>query len=477
MPEVEQPKGARISTNELSAASCAPDQGLVLARGRGSGGLFSFVSKIESDKVNHFAHPLHKLVRVLETNIAALFSDGPDEFRSDFPAGLAPLIRMDPLRRQEHRCSRRAAGEARFCKPISTASIRAEGDGRIEHEGEEVGLSARRSSSFASTTRPIFKARGDSFFFPRISTLATRTRSDRDPSDLDQHAADLDPVAGALDPSTTQELEAHRPSSPAPSCRPIERQERIRMIGRGLALSRRRRRQGTDERRDGVTLRAELAGQVAQGLPIETRWCTEWKDAASTSARMPRPLVVRDPQQHARHAAEVTSNPRDARRSTTTPSIGGDFARAIEQPRAGLERATSAASPSSASTAMSSSRDPERKRSRRARASSSCAVVMRASRSTCNMTACVTLMPSWSAWARCNASAASSARALATLRRQLSDRDLLRARTRYARSSTAASPAPAPASAFHIGLGAQSILMSSSPAWTTPLPARRRCAR
>ena len=39
----------------------------------------SFVSKIENDKVNPSLATLHKLVRVLETNIAALFSDGPDE--------------------------------------------------------------------------------------------------------------------------------------------------------------------------------------------------------------------------------------------------------------------------------------------------------------------------------------------------------------------------------------------------------------
>ena len=55
----------------------------------------SFVSKIENDKVNPSLATLHKLVRVLETNIAALFSDGPDESSVQiFRPGSRPLIRM-----------------------------------------------------------------------------------------------------------------------------------------------------------------------------------------------------------------------------------------------------------------------------------------------------------------------------------------------------------------------------------------------
>lgn len=130
----------------------------------------SFVSKIENDKVNPSLATLHKLVRVLETNIAALFSDGPDESSVQiFRPGSRPLIRMDPLRHGKGIVLERLLSQAR--STLLQANIHridpgGESDGRIEHEGEEIGYILQGELELRIDDKTYLLSAGDSFFFP-----------------------------------------------------------------------------------------------------------------------------------------------------------------------------------------------------------------------------------------------------------------------------------------------------------------------
>jgi transcriptional regulator with XRE-family HTH domain len=130
----------------------------------------SFVSKIENDKVNPSLATLHKLVRVLETNIAALFSDGPDESSVQiFRPGSRPLIRMDPLRHGKGIVLERLLSQAR--STLLQANIHridpgGESDGRIEHEGEEIGYILKGELELRIDDKTYLLSAGDSFFFP-----------------------------------------------------------------------------------------------------------------------------------------------------------------------------------------------------------------------------------------------------------------------------------------------------------------------
>jgi transcriptional regulator with XRE-family HTH domain len=130
----------------------------------------SFVSKIENDRVNPSLTTLHKLVRVLETNIASLFSDTPDDTSVQvFRPGSRPLIRMDPLRHGKGIVLERLLSQAR--STLLQANIHridpgGESDGRIEHEGEEIGYILQGELELRIDDKTYLLSAGDSFFFP-----------------------------------------------------------------------------------------------------------------------------------------------------------------------------------------------------------------------------------------------------------------------------------------------------------------------
>jgi transcriptional regulator with XRE-family HTH domain len=102
----------------------------------------SLLSKIENGKASPSLPMLHKLVKVLGTNIGWMFEEADGEEGIVFRAGTRPLITLDPLRRGEgislERIIPYSPGHLLQCN-IHHVEEDGESAGPIEHVGEEVG--------------------------------------------------------------------------------------------------------------------------------------------------------------------------------------------------------------------------------------------------------------------------------------------------------------------------------------------------
>ncbi|GAA2855307.1 transcriptional regulator with XRE-family HTH domain [Aminobacter niigataensis] len=131
----------------------------------------SFVSKVEHDRVRPSLATLHRLVKALEINIAALFSDADlDESGPVFVyrAGQRPLIHMDPLRKGEGITLERLIPHARGILLQANVHIVAPNGasaGLIEHEGEEIGYVLEGELELQVEDKFYHLVIGDSFFF------------------------------------------------------------------------------------------------------------------------------------------------------------------------------------------------------------------------------------------------------------------------------------------------------------------------
>lgn len=102
----------------------------------------SLLSKIENGKASPSLPMLHRLVKVLGTNIGWMFEESDGEEGIVFRAGARPLILLDPLRRGEgislERVIPYSPGHLLQCN-IHHVEEGGESAGPIEHVGEEVG--------------------------------------------------------------------------------------------------------------------------------------------------------------------------------------------------------------------------------------------------------------------------------------------------------------------------------------------------
>jgi len=131
----------------------------------------SFVSKVEHDHVRPSLAMLHRLVRVLEINVAALFDETQHD---DSPVVILgpearPVIRTDPLRRGEGIMLERLIPNARSA--LLQANIHhvepgGTSDGKIQHEGEEIGYVLEGELELTVEERVFTLREGDSFYFP-----------------------------------------------------------------------------------------------------------------------------------------------------------------------------------------------------------------------------------------------------------------------------------------------------------------------
>lgn len=130
----------------------------------------SFLSKVENEKVNPSLRMLHRIVAILEINMAALFSQrdanaGPITIMR---AGDRPLIEVDHLRRGPGiKLERLVANpEAALLQAnIHRVAPKGSTDGWIQHEGEELGyvISGELELTVDGDTQKV--GEGDSFFF------------------------------------------------------------------------------------------------------------------------------------------------------------------------------------------------------------------------------------------------------------------------------------------------------------------------
>ncbi|MEQ1941540.1 cupin domain-containing protein [Mesorhizobium sp. VNQ89] len=102
----------------------------------------SLLSKIENGKASPSLPMLHRLVKVLGTNIGWMFEESDGEEGIVFRAGTRPLILLDPLRRGEgislERVIPYSPGHLLQCN-IHHVEEGGQSAGPIEHVGEEVG--------------------------------------------------------------------------------------------------------------------------------------------------------------------------------------------------------------------------------------------------------------------------------------------------------------------------------------------------
>jgi len=102
----------------------------------------SLLSKIENGKASPSLPMLHRLVKVLGTNIGWMFEEVDGEEGIVFRAGTRPLISLDPLRRGEgislERVIPYSPGHLLQCN-IHHVEEDGKSAGPIEHVGEEVG--------------------------------------------------------------------------------------------------------------------------------------------------------------------------------------------------------------------------------------------------------------------------------------------------------------------------------------------------
>lgn len=103
----------------------------------------SLLSKIENGKVLPSLSIVHRLVRVLETNVSWLFEEQGAEARSIYRAGMRPIITLDRTGRKDvgltlERIIPFKEGHILQCN-IHHVDVGGQSGATITHEGEEVG--------------------------------------------------------------------------------------------------------------------------------------------------------------------------------------------------------------------------------------------------------------------------------------------------------------------------------------------------
>jgi transcriptional regulator with XRE-family HTH domain len=129
----------------------------------------SFLSKLENDKVRPSLAMLHRIVGILDINIAALFTDST----SDSPVSIVrsnarPEIRTDPLTQGRGialECLVAAKPGGLIDANIHRVEAGGHTDGFIEHFGEEIGFVLEGELEL-TVEKVTYKLKaGDSFFF------------------------------------------------------------------------------------------------------------------------------------------------------------------------------------------------------------------------------------------------------------------------------------------------------------------------
>lgn len=128
----------------------------------------SLLSKIENGRTTPSLPMLHRLVKVLGTNIGWMFEESDGEEGIVFRSGTRPLITLDPLRQGEgislERIIPYSAGHLLQCN-IHHIEEDGESAGPIEHAGEEVGYILNGEIELI-VAQQIFQLKpGDAFVF------------------------------------------------------------------------------------------------------------------------------------------------------------------------------------------------------------------------------------------------------------------------------------------------------------------------
>lgn len=141
----------------------------------------SLLSKFENGRATPSLPMLHRIVRVLDTNIGWMFEESPRDEGIVFRKGERPVIALDPKRRGEGISLERVIpandGHLLQCN-IHHIEPGGRSAGPIEHDGEEVGLVLTGRVELSVDGRAIDLNAGDAFVFR--SNLA---HSYRNPSD------------------------------------------------------------------------------------------------------------------------------------------------------------------------------------------------------------------------------------------------------------------------------------------------------
>jgi transcriptional regulator with XRE-family HTH domain len=130
----------------------------------------SFLSKVENEKVNPSLTMLHRIVAVLDVNMAALFAQGDVKAGpvTVMRAGERPLMNMDRVRRGPGIQLERLVAYPEACllqANIHRVAPKGSTEGWIEHRGEELGyvVSGRLELTVDGVSQTV--SEGDSFFF------------------------------------------------------------------------------------------------------------------------------------------------------------------------------------------------------------------------------------------------------------------------------------------------------------------------
>lgn len=128
----------------------------------------SLLSKIENGKATPSLPMLHRLVKVLGTNIGWMFEESNGEEGIIFRNGTRPLITLDPLRQGEgislERIIPYSLGHLLQCN-IHHIEERGESAGPIEHAGEEVGYVLNGEIELIVVAQSFTLKPGDAFVF------------------------------------------------------------------------------------------------------------------------------------------------------------------------------------------------------------------------------------------------------------------------------------------------------------------------
>lgn len=131
----------------------------------------SFVSKVEHDRARPSLATLHRLVKALEINFAALFANEDSEEQGPvfiYQSGNRPLIHMDPQRVGEGITLERLIPHANgvlLQANVHIVAPKGASAGLIEHEGEELGYVLEGELELQVEDKFYHLFPGDSFFF------------------------------------------------------------------------------------------------------------------------------------------------------------------------------------------------------------------------------------------------------------------------------------------------------------------------
>lgn len=129
----------------------------------------SFISKLENDKVRPSLAMLHRIVGILDINIAALFSELPTEQPVHIVrANHRTVIRTDPILRGPGialECLVAAAPNGLIEANIHCVDAGGHTDGAIAHDGEEIGFVLEGALELNVEGSRYALSTGDCFFF------------------------------------------------------------------------------------------------------------------------------------------------------------------------------------------------------------------------------------------------------------------------------------------------------------------------